>query len=765
MSKVEQLTPINASYGGINKLNAHLDKIETAFQNTLSRDGSAPNFMGADIDMNSQQLINLGDPTLEHHAATKSYVDTLAFGGEITIALPDVTSRTTSKTTLKAIALPTAETAVIVEYNTAHGDRWGGIFVWRSGNRASSVTADPLEAIWVAPSAASTGSSGAWERLRDGAYAKAAWFGVRGDSGTTSNTPTMFQQMEDTCNSLSIKQIRYEEYNYYWSDTIKIRRSLMGHRGMGVSQTIFTFNHTNNGIQYGDDGFYSFRPEISGIGYQQASGTAYAHYVYCAREVSIGDYIRGSDVRNFLKIGAERVLVTNITNNGSGLIRVTVGSAQTWATGTRMAVTQVDGNASLVAALAAIQFTITRISSTEFDLQGTTFAGAYTTGGAMAPFTLAVELSNGPFGDNMKVRDRYYVNVTSLAGNLNFIGYHVVENPARTAGSVGVYYSQDTSAYERMDFTGGDHVYLRRFEKGVFKDNCRLVSMRILDLALDECTTPFEIVDDDAAAETQGTEEIVIGKFRVGSDPTALSATSLRIKATTSVTSEVSIGQFNAIGTGTAIELIGGTGGTNGVYHFRVADALCELRPITATTSDAITISGYVEAMFGSVVGRSGFGAGTERDVFRFADDFLGAVTIGNIQMQNLSGYGVTVGAAVVAATADIVVGDITNATTPANRISDTANIARVNMSPRRGSATYDPANLVDGAGVTTTVTVTGAALGDVAQASFSLDLQGITLTAWVSAANTVSVRFQNETGGAIDLASGTLRATARPLT
>lgn len=84
-----------------------------------------------------------------------------------------------------------------------------------------------------------------------------------------------------------------------------------------------------------------------------------------------------------------------------------------------------------------------------------------------------------------------------------------------------------------------------------------------------------------------------------------------------------------------------------------------------------------------------------------------------------------------------------------------------VNDTPCVGSATYDPASLVDGAGATTTVTVTGAALGDFAQASFSLDLQGITLTAWVSAANTVSVRFQNETTGTLDLGSGTLRARA----
>lgn len=79
-----------------------------------------------------------------------------------------------------------------------------------------------------------------------------------------------------------------------------------------------------------------------------------------------------------------------------------------------------------------------------------------------------------------------------------------------------------------------------------------------------------------------------------------------------------------------------------------------------------------------------------------------------------------------------------------------------------RGSAVYDPASLADGAGVTTTMTVTGAALGDFVDVSFSLDLQGVALTGWVSAANTVSVRFQNETGGVIDLASGTIKACVR---
>lgn len=73
------------------------------------------------------------------------------------------------------------------------------------------------------------------------------------------------------------------------------------------------------------------------------------------------------------------------------------------------------------------------------------------------------------------------------------------------------------------------------------------------------------------------------------------------------------------------------------------------------------------------------------------------------------------------------------------------------------GSVTYNPANLADGAGTTTTVTATGAQTGQYVLVAFSNPLQGITVTGWVSARDTVSVRFQNESGGAVDLASGLL--------
>jgi len=74
------------------------------------------------------------------------------------------------------------------------------------------------------------------------------------------------------------------------------------------------------------------------------------------------------------------------------------------------------------------------------------------------------------------------------------------------------------------------------------------------------------------------------------------------------------------------------------------------------------------------------------------------------------------------------------------------------------GSETYDPPSLTTGTGATSTFIVGGAALGDYVQASFSNDLQGIVLTGYVTSPGFVAVRFQNGTGGTIDLASGTVK-------
>ena len=79
-------------------------------------------------------------------------------------------------------------------------------------------------------------------------------------------------------------------------------------------------------------------------------------------------------------------------------------------------------------------------------------------------------------------------------------------------------------------------------------------------------------------------------------------------------------------------------------------------------------------------------------------------------------------------------------------------------LSVTRGSATIDPANLASPGQATLTATVYGAELGDFVAFSAPYDLQDLTASAYVSAADTVEVRLVNRTGGAIDLASGTWR-------
>ena len=73
------------------------------------------------------------------------------------------------------------------------------------------------------------------------------------------------------------------------------------------------------------------------------------------------------------------------------------------------------------------------------------------------------------------------------------------------------------------------------------------------------------------------------------------------------------------------------------------------------------------------------------------------------------------------------------------------------------GSTTWNPASLADGAGETSaSIAVSGAVLGDFVVVSAPYDLQGITCNGYVDVAGSVKIRIQNETGGVIDLASGT---------
>lgn len=73
-------------------------------------------------------------------------------------------------------------------------------------------------------------------------------------------------------------------------------------------------------------------------------------------------------------------------------------------------------------------------------------------------------------------------------------------------------------------------------------------------------------------------------------------------------------------------------------------------------------------------------------------------------------------------------------------------------------SGTYDPASMAAGETTSTSVTVTGAAMGDYAIASHTQNLAGCIMTAYVSAINTVTVLVLNTTAGTVNISAGTLK-------
>lgn len=59
MAKKPTLTDVTTAFNSGVAINANNDRIETSFENTISRDGSSPNQMEADFDLNNNSLLNV----------------------------------------------------------------------------------------------------------------------------------------------------------------------------------------------------------------------------------------------------------------------------------------------------------------------------------------------------------------------------------------------------------------------------------------------------------------------------------------------------------------------------------------------------------------------------------------------------------------------------------------------------------------------------------------------------------------------------------
>jgi len=110
------LSTISSGYGTVDALNANFDAIEAAFDNTLSRDGSTPNHMVANFDMNGKNILNAG--TVYTGGINIGGVD-LEPGDSVASATVQVFEyvATAGQTTFSVAPLSPTTSALLVEVN------------------------------------------------------------------------------------------------------------------------------------------------------------------------------------------------------------------------------------------------------------------------------------------------------------------------------------------------------------------------------------------------------------------------------------------------------------------------------------------------------------------------------------------------------------------------------------------------------------------------------------------------------------------------
>lgn len=159
-----------------NTINSNSSLIESALENTLSRDGTTPNQMNADLDMNHNDIINVDVLSTEELWINGSPVTP---SGVAVLPVVFVANRTL----LKAI-----DTTKIVSVFLTEVPREGQ-FNWRLGDYSAQVAADIQNGVYIKADAIPA-TTGAWVRAEAHRY-EASWFGLQSTQTASVNTTAL----------------------------------------------------------------------------------------------------------------------------------------------------------------------------------------------------------------------------------------------------------------------------------------------------------------------------------------------------------------------------------------------------------------------------------------------------------------------------------------------------------------------------------------------------------------------------------------------
>ena len=110
MAKRPTTTSITTGHASITALNANITALKEGFDNTLSRDGSSPNTMSADIDLNGNDITNVN--TITDATGTDVVAQTLAYKNA---AATSATNASNSATASASSATTSSNYAVKVD--------------------------------------------------------------------------------------------------------------------------------------------------------------------------------------------------------------------------------------------------------------------------------------------------------------------------------------------------------------------------------------------------------------------------------------------------------------------------------------------------------------------------------------------------------------------------------------------------------------------------------------------------------------------------
>jgi hypothetical protein len=715
-----------------------------------------------------------------------------------------------TKAQLKTFA-PASFDAVFMLCRATPGDRGGGRFYWSSTNHAADVAADTLELFFIAATG-TDGSTGCWVRADESDTLTAEWAGALDDDSTDCTAAKA--ALETMALRLGRKRILWLGGIYRFNSTSTVTSSNVTHECNPYS-TYWRFNHTNDGVVLGTNSAFVDGHSIIGASYLQASGTAYAVKVYNAREVEL-DGFEDSSVRNFLRVGAQYVAITAFANNGAGLVRITTATADPFATGDIMYVNAGGSGVTLTAAGAANgQFTLTKISSTTYDLQGSvfggthtaiaitnavnngsgairitcasdafahgklvnvdlsgagvtggtglfflnrissavydlrgsTFGGAYTSGGTVkkagriAPFCFELTLTMLRQRDLVKFADTHAIDIFGMAGNIivnglpSFQCTNVDGSSHAVAGTFGIRWRADTSAFDRFDHINGK-MYFRRCYRGLMFDNTRVVSVRMPDCIFDSCNSSYEMKSDAVDDTGGGVQELILARSRNAQDSGGTEHFGV------ADCSNAALDHVDCDGISGDFEKEAFTfAGAGGATMFRLNGAQLSMRPQSSSYS-VIKVSGLVNAIISRCQAKKVSGAGAIDDFVRVLNDHSGSLSVDDMQLEGAAGYVVKIltGGTISRATSDIRLRSLINKTTAANRVSDDAHIASVLDTPWSGGRQW--ADIAAATGLT----AMGAADGDYGNitgsgftiTNFGAARVGMEKTSYFTGANTI---------------------------